>query len=402
MTDDRELARRMLAGDERAFEEFFDGHFPGLYRFALTRLDRDEDAAEEVAQAALCKAISKLATYRGEAALFTWLCTFCRHEICALLPAATGGAAPGRPDRGPAGGAGGAGVAARVARRGPRRGARPRRSWDAWCRSPLDRLPPHYGDALEWKYLEGLAVKEIAARLGLSAKAAESLLTRAREAFRDGFSALVQGAASFPSPAGDLGVAVMSPEDDPPPAPRDDVATLLRLAGRPPRRARGDAGPRPRRRPRGTGTERAPAAAPVPPPVDGRGARHRRLGPPGARAGCLPEPGVAERRIAAARPPLAGPTSGSSPCAARRGSGTSASRGRAPCRCGQAPPSRRRGDRDRGGRPRGRSGSLRPLAPPRLGLPAPDPRPRGPRARPRRRLRRLGRRARRAGGGPWA
>ena len=46
---DRTLARRMLAGDERAFDEFFEGHFPGLYRFALTRLDRDEDAAEEVA-----------------------------------------------------------------------------------------------------------------------------------------------------------------------------------------------------------------------------------------------------------------------------------------------------------------------------------------------------------------
>ena len=46
------LVRRMLAGHERAFDEFFEGHFPGLYRFALTRLNHDEDAAEEVAQAA--------------------------------------------------------------------------------------------------------------------------------------------------------------------------------------------------------------------------------------------------------------------------------------------------------------------------------------------------------------
>ena len=50
---DRKLVRRMLAGEEQAFTEFFDGCFPGLYRFALSRLNRDADAAEEVAQAAL-------------------------------------------------------------------------------------------------------------------------------------------------------------------------------------------------------------------------------------------------------------------------------------------------------------------------------------------------------------
>jgi len=81
---DRLLVKRLVRGDERAFEEFFDAYFPRLYRFALVRLDGDEDAAEEVAQATLCKVIGKLSTYRGEAALFTWLCTFCRHEISAF------------------------------------------------------------------------------------------------------------------------------------------------------------------------------------------------------------------------------------------------------------------------------------------------------------------------------
>jgi len=54
----------------------------------------------------------------------------------------------------------------------------------------LDRLPGHYGDALEWKYIEGLSVAEIASRLGVATKATESLLARARVAFRDAFSAL--------------------------------------------------------------------------------------------------------------------------------------------------------------------------------------------------------------------
>jgi RNA polymerase sigma factor (sigma-70 family) len=57
----------------------------------------------------------------------------------------------------------------------------------------LDHLPGRYGDALEWKYIQGLSVAEIAARLGLGYKAAESLLTRARQAFRDGFSLVAGG-----------------------------------------------------------------------------------------------------------------------------------------------------------------------------------------------------------------
>ena len=81
---DRAFVRRLLRGDEEAFAEFFDGYFPRLYRFALARL-RDEDDAEEVVQATLIRATRKLSTYRGEAALFTWLCTFCRHEISACF-----------------------------------------------------------------------------------------------------------------------------------------------------------------------------------------------------------------------------------------------------------------------------------------------------------------------------
>ena len=33
----------MRAGDERAFDEFFDGYFPGLYRFVAARVNGDGD-----------------------------------------------------------------------------------------------------------------------------------------------------------------------------------------------------------------------------------------------------------------------------------------------------------------------------------------------------------------------
>src|SRR3990172_8947331 len=81
MNDDRLLVKRLLAGEEPAFEEFFDDFFPRLYRFALPRLNHNAVLAEEVVQATLCAAMTKIGSYRGEAALFTWLCTICRREM---------------------------------------------------------------------------------------------------------------------------------------------------------------------------------------------------------------------------------------------------------------------------------------------------------------------------------
>jgi RNA polymerase sigma-70 factor (ECF subfamily) len=197
-SDDRALVARMLAGEEQAFEEFFEGYFPGLYRFALARTGRDAEAAEEVVQAALCRAVSKLETYRGEAALFTWLCTFCRHEISAYYRRQRKSGPPV------------ALVEETPEVRAALESLADESAWRAADESrrdeiarlvqvTLDHLPPRYGRVLEWKYLEGRPVKEIAERLDLGLKAAESLLTRAREAFRDGFAAVSSAAAGSES-----------------------------------------------------------------------------------------------------------------------------------------------------------------------------------------------------------
>ena len=46
-------------------------------------MPQDVTAAEDIAQATLCRALESLRSYRGEAALFTWLCTLCRREMSA-------------------------------------------------------------------------------------------------------------------------------------------------------------------------------------------------------------------------------------------------------------------------------------------------------------------------------
>ena len=195
---DLELAARMLEGDEDSFEEFFQTYFPRLYRFALARVGRDADVAEDIVQAALSRAVVALKTYRGEAALFTWLCTFCRHEISEhyrrhrqagepveLLEDSPEIRAALESLAGAGGGAEDQLRSKEIAR---------------LVQVALDALPSAYGDALEWKYIHGLPVKEIAQRLKLGTKAAESLLTRARQAFREGFVTLTGSRWSLDSP----------------------------------------------------------------------------------------------------------------------------------------------------------------------------------------------------------
>ena len=192
--DERRLIGGMLAGDDDAFEAFFDGHFPRLYRFALARLDHDQAATEDVVQATLCRAVRKLHTFRGESGLFTWLCTICRHEISdywALqgkharvelaedapgIRAVLDSLAAGDPDD-------------------PESTCR-RHEVGRLVQVVLDALPERYSNALEWKYVHGLSVNEIAGRLGVGPKAAESVMSRARDAFREGFAALTRGLAA--------------------------------------------------------------------------------------------------------------------------------------------------------------------------------------------------------------
>jgi RNA polymerase sigma-70 factor (ECF subfamily) len=187
--DDRRLVRTLLRGDDHAFELFFDTYSARLYRFASARVRSDGDAAEEVVQLTLSKALTKLSTYRGEAALFTWLCTFCRHEISRYY-ARRERLAPetqlreDSPD-----------VRAALESLGAMSTSGPdeqlRRSEVArLVQVTLDCLPDPYGNALEWKYIQGWSVDEIARQLQVGPKAAESLLTRARQAFRDAFADL--------------------------------------------------------------------------------------------------------------------------------------------------------------------------------------------------------------------
>ena len=190
---DRRLARRVLAGDEDAFREFFDDNYGRLYRFALVRVGGDEQVAEDIVQQTLGKALQKLASYKAEAQLHTWLCAICRNDIADWFRA------QGRYGERVVLAEDQPGIrAAMESFRAPAADdpAEQFRHTEAarLVQVALDRLPARYGNALEWKYVEGYTSREIADRLGIGYEAAQSLLARAKRAFADIYAELTEAA----------------------------------------------------------------------------------------------------------------------------------------------------------------------------------------------------------------
>jgi RNA polymerase sigma-70 factor (ECF subfamily) len=188
---DRELAARALDGDGRACTELIERHSSALYRFSLARLAGDRELARDTVQAAMTKALSRLETYRGDSSLFTWLCACCRNEI--LMHLRRSRSAPQQVELDEAAQPA---VGSPVRREPDPETTLLRTESARRVHMTLDLLPPRYAQALEWKYVEQLPVLEIAQRLGVGPKAAESLLVRARNAFRASYEDVLAGAAA--------------------------------------------------------------------------------------------------------------------------------------------------------------------------------------------------------------
>jgi RNA polymerase sigma-70 factor, ECF subfamily len=194
LADERELVRAMLAGETDAFNAFFADCFPRVYRFVLPRLAGDAEATKEVVQSTLIRAVRNLSQFRGDASLFTWVCRIGRSQIADYLRAHRRYANRIVPiDESPE-------VLAALESIAAPRDQEPPHRYDQeetrrLVQSVLDRLPARYGDVLEWKYVQGRSVEEIGELLGIGHTAAQSMLARARVAFRQGLET-VFGAAT--------------------------------------------------------------------------------------------------------------------------------------------------------------------------------------------------------------
>ncbi len=175
---DRLLRSAVLGGDARAWRTWYEESYEGLYAYVDWRCGGTKDQTEEVVQETWLTAVRRVRKFDPRRGSFlAWL----RGIAANVLRNHFRRQRPGRRlqtlEEEPA--AGDSTEAQRSARRRARAVA-----------NTLAALSERHEAALRAKYLDGATVAEIAESWGQTEKAVESLLTRARQSFRDQYGQL--------------------------------------------------------------------------------------------------------------------------------------------------------------------------------------------------------------------
>ncbi len=162
----------LVLADDVAFRDWYDRTLPHVYRYLLTRCGGETQLAEDLTQQTFVEAVRNPDRFDGRSNIVTWLCAIGRHKLVDHY---------------------------RRSGREARRGAELVlvSHHDPWSDTEtrdsvervLARLPGDQRLALVFRYLDDLSVRHVAAALGRSESAAESLLSRARESFRRAYEA---------------------------------------------------------------------------------------------------------------------------------------------------------------------------------------------------------------------
>jgi RNA polymerase sigma-70 factor (ECF subfamily) len=159
---DEDLLEKARAGDLDAFAELV-RRYERRVRSVLARLLDDERDVEEGAQDVFVQAWRNLSTYRGEAALFTWLYRIAVNE--ALMRKRRKRVAVAELDEGMV-------------------GASEPQVDEGWLLARIRALPDELRVPLVLRDIEGLSNQEVADVLGVSLPAAKSRVHRARMQIR--------------------------------------------------------------------------------------------------------------------------------------------------------------------------------------------------------------------------
>ncbi len=173
MMTDSELIQKILLRDRRAMHAFYVTYAPRLRSYIRGKIAHHEDV-EEILQDSLFAFLESLRDYEGRASLKTFLFSITSHKIIDFyrrkkLKQVVFSRLPQleeliSPVLNPEEELDSAQFKEKVAR-------------------TLSRLLPRYRQILTFKYLDNISVEDIARRLAISFKSAESRLFRARKAF---------------------------------------------------------------------------------------------------------------------------------------------------------------------------------------------------------------------------
>jgi RNA polymerase sigma-70 factor (ECF subfamily) len=168
LEDDAMLVRAVQAGDISAYAVLFERHYLAVRRACARRL-RDLGEADEVAQAAFVRAFERIDRCGGERRFRSWVHVIA-HRLCLDVVRARSRTTPTAEPLPPTVATNSSGPEESVLRK--------ERAADLDV--ALDALPPRQRQVVVARDLDGRAPGEIAAALGLSVAAVDSLLLRAR------------------------------------------------------------------------------------------------------------------------------------------------------------------------------------------------------------------------------
>jgi RNA polymerase sigma-70 factor (ECF subfamily) len=170
---ERGLRDAVAAGDERAWRTWYESEYAPLESYVLWRCGSLRDLADDVLQEAWLTAVRRIRSFNPEAGPFhNWLCGIAANVLRNQLRSRRRRTARLEPLNGEVGREDPAIVECERAER---------------IAIALAELSERYELALRMKYLEQKSVSEIATSWGETEKAVESLLTRARTAFREAY-----------------------------------------------------------------------------------------------------------------------------------------------------------------------------------------------------------------------
>ncbi|HUT91263.1 MAG TPA: sigma-70 family RNA polymerase sigma factor [Thermoguttaceae bacterium] len=182
--EENALVRKLARGDEAAWEAFCGEYSAVLVQFVRLAFGCGREKSEEIVQMTFLRCVRSIGTFdpaRGR--LFPWLKAVARNEARSCLRGDLRGgvelllsAVPQHVlDR----------LADAIDRAPLPDELLARQDTQMLIRECLTELNTRYRQVLLWKYVEERTVARIAVRLRVSEKAAESLLSRARESFRN-------------------------------------------------------------------------------------------------------------------------------------------------------------------------------------------------------------------------
>jgi RNA polymerase sigma-70 factor (ECF subfamily) len=165
--DDTARLRAAAAGEPAAVRWLLDDIAPTVFGFLYARVGGDRSAAEDLLQETLLEVVRSAASYRGDAAVTSWMCAIARRRVARHFDRERKAAL--------------AQSQLRLVSAADEADLVDRR--DEVTRA-LGRLPVLHRQVLVLKYLDQLPVQSIAEQIGRTAVQVQSLLQRARDGLR--------------------------------------------------------------------------------------------------------------------------------------------------------------------------------------------------------------------------